>query len=387
MILRIFRRLLATSALAGAALVPAAAHAQGEPIRIGAVLSTTGPVGFIGDPQLKTLELHVKRLNEAGGILGRRIALTVYDDQSDPNNANTFAKRLIESDKVDVMLGGTVTPTALAMVPHAERAGVPFVATGASLTLVDPVKKWVFKTPHSDRMVAERILQDMKERGIARIAMLSETSGFGQSGRKEILAAAERFGIKVLGEETFGPKDTDVTPQFTKLRNLQDAQAMLVFCGAGSSPAVAIRNYAQMGMKLPVYMPHAAVNKEFIKLGGPVTEGVRMPTTGFVVPEALPDSDPQKKPSLDYYRTFKEAYGVDASPFGGNVADALAIAVDGIRRAGTTDKAKVRDAIEATSGLVGMNGIFTMSAKDHNGLRTDSLRMIEVRNAHFVLVK
>jgi branched-chain amino acid transport system substrate-binding protein len=379
--------MIRAAALVAAALTTALAHGQGEPIRIGAVLSATGPVGFIGDPQQKTLELHVKRLNEQGGLLGRKIALTVYDDQSDPNNANTFAKRLVESDKVDVLLGGTVSPSALAMVPYAERAGVPFVSTGGSLALVDPVKKWVFKTPHSDRMVAERILQDMKERGITRIALLSETSGFGQSGRKEVTAAAARFGVTVLGEESYGPKDTDITPQFTRLRNLQDAQAMLIFCGAGTSPAVAIKNYAQMGLKLPVYMPHAAVNQEFIKLGGVATEGVRMPTTGFVVPEALPADDPQKAPSLDYYRTFKEAYKTDASPFGGNVADALAIAVDAVKRAGSTDRAKVRDAIERTKGLVGLNGIFTMSPADHNGLTTDSLRIIEVRNGRFELVK
>lgn len=380
-------RLLRSAALAAACFAALGASAQDEPIRIGAVLSVTGPVGFIGDPQQKTLELHVKRLNDKGGVLGRKIALTVYDDQSDPNNANTFAKRLVESDKVDILLGGTVSPPALAMVPYSERAGVPFISTGGSLMLVDPVKKWVFKTPHSDRMVAERILQDMKERGITRIALLSETSGFGQSGKKEVNAAASKFGITVVGEESYGPKDTDVTPQFTRLRNLQDTQAMLIFCGAGTGPAMAVKNYAQMGMKLPVYMPHAAVNQEFIKLGGLAAEGVRMPTTGFVVPDALPDSDPQKKPSLDYYRTYKEAYKTDASPFGGNVADALAIAVDAIQRAGSTDRAKVRDAIESTKGLVGLNGIFTMSAADHNGLKTDSLRIIEVRNGRFELVK
>jgi branched-chain amino acid transport system substrate-binding protein len=119
---------LRTAALAAAGLVASlGVHAQGEPIRIGAVLSATGPVGFIGDPQQKTLELQVKRLNEQGGVLGRKIALTVYDDQSDPNNANTFAKRLVDTDKVDVLLGGTTTPSAMAMVPSAERAGVPFV--------------------------------------------------------------------------------------------------------------------------------------------------------------------------------------------------------------------------------------------------------------------
>jgi branched-chain amino acid transport system substrate-binding protein len=236
-------------------------------------------------------------------------------------------------------------------------------------------------------MVAERILQDMKERGIKQIALLTETSGFGQSGKKEVNAAAAKFGITVVGEESYGPKDTDITPQLTRLRSLQGAQAMLIFCGAGTSPAMAIKNYAQMGMKLPVYMPHAAVNQEFIKLGGAATEGVRMPTTGFVVPEALPASDPQKAPSLDYYRSYKEAYKQDASPFGGNVADALAIAVDGIRRAGSTDRAKVRDAIESTNGLVGLNGIFTMSGTDHNGLKPESLRIVEVRSGRFELVK
>lgn len=382
------RAFIRTAALAVAGLAASiVVHAQGTPIRIGAILSVTGPVGFIGDPQQKTLELHVKRLNDQGGVLGRKIELTVYDDQSDPNNANTFAKRLVDTDKVDVLLGGTVTPSAMAIVPNAERAGVPYVSTGGGLALVDPVKKWVFKTPHSDRMVAERILQDMQERGIKRIALLSETSGFGQSGRKEVTAAAARYGITVVGEESYGPKDTDITPQFTRLRNLQDVQSMLIFCGAGTSPAVAIKNYAQMGFKLPVYMPHAAVNQEFIKLGGAPTEGVRMPTTGFVVPDALKDNDPQKAPSLDFYRTYKEAYKVDASPFGGNVADALAIAVDAIKRANSTDKAKVRDAIETTKGLVGLNGTFTMTPANHNGLATDSLRIIEVRNGRFELVK
>ncbi len=366
-------------------LAAAGAHAQGEPIRIGAVLSVTGPVGFIGDPQQKAMEMDVKRLNDKGGVLGRKVVLTVYDDQSDPSNANTFAKRLVESDKVDVLIGGTVSPSALAMVPYAERAGVPFISTGGSLALVDPVKKWVFKTPHSDRMVAERILQDMKERGITRIAMLSETSGFGQSGRKEITAAAAKYGITVVGEESYGPKDTDITPQFTRLRALDGAQAMLIFCGAGTSPAVAIKNYAQMGMKLPVYMPHAAVNQDFIKLGGPATEGVRMPTAAFVVIDALQDGDPQKPVALDFYRNYKEAYGVDASPFAANTVDALALAVDGIRRAGSTDRAKVRDAIEGTKNLVGLNGIFTMSPTDHNGLKLESLRMVEVHDGHFVL--
>ena len=152
-------RLLCIATLATALALPLTAQAQGTaPIRVGAVLSTTGPVGFIGDPQLKVLELYVKRINEQGGLLGRKVELITYDDQSDPTNANTFTKRLIDSDKVDVLVGGTVTPSAMAMAAQAERAGVPYVSTGGGVALVEPVKKWVFKTQPTDRLVALRIL-------------------------------------------------------------------------------------------------------------------------------------------------------------------------------------------------------------------------------------
>lgn len=382
-------RIAAVSAglmLSLAAPVPAAAQAA-PPIRIGAVLSTTGPVGFIGDPQLKVLELYVKRINEQGGLIGRKLELVAYDDQSDPNNANTFAKRLIDSDKVDMMIGGTISPTALAMAPHAERAGLPYISTGGSAALVEPVKKWVFKTPPTDRLVAERILQDMKDKGIARIGLLSETSGFGQSGRKEVQGSAQKYGITVAADESYGAKDTDVTPQLTKIRSTPGLQAVLVFSGAGPAPAMALRNYTQLGMKLPVWMPHAAVNQELIKLAGSAAEGARMPTAAFVVVDALPDSDSSKAVGKAFYQTYKDAYKTDASPFGANTYDALMIAVDAIKRAGSTDKAKVRDAIERTQGLIGLNGTFRMSADDHNGLKMDSLRMVEVRDGRFTVGK
>lgn len=371
---------------AGLALAPAA-HAQTGPIKLGAVLSLTGPVGFIGDPQQKVLELQVKQLNEQGGILGRQVELVIYDDQSDPGNANTFAKRLIDSDKVDVLLGGTITPSAMAMVPHAERSAVPYVSFGGGASIVEPVKKWVFKTPPTDRLVAERILQDLKDHGHTHVALLAETSGFGQSGRKELTASAPKYGITIVTEETYGAKDTDVTPQLTKIRGTAGIQALIVFCGAGPSPAMAARGIAQLGLKLPVYMPHAAVNQELIKLAGAAAEGIRMPTAAFVVIDALAEDDPSKKIGREYYASYKSAYGTDASPFGSNAADALMIAIDALRRAGSIDKAKVRDAIEETDRLVGLNGTFTMSAEDHNGLDLDDLRMVEVREGRFVLAK
>jgi len=382
------RRHFSVALVAATAALPLTTFAQGAgPIRIGAVLSTTGPVGFIGEPQLKVLQLYVKRLNDAGGVLGRKLELVNYDDQSDPNNANTFTKRLIESDNVDVLVGGTVSPSALAMVAHAERAGVPYISAGGSVALVEPVRKWVFKTPPTDRLVAERILMDMKDKGITRVGMLSETSGFGQSGRKEVTASAQKYGITLVADETFGPKDSDVTPQLTKIRAAQGLQAVLLFTGAGPTPAMTLKNVAQLGIKLPVWMPHAAVNQELFKLAGAAAEGARMPTAAFVVIDAIADGDRSKTVGQGYYKAYKDAYGSDASPFGANVYDALMIVADALKRAGSTDKAKVRDAIEATKDLVGLNGTFTMSATDHNGLGMDALRMVQAQGGRFVMAK
>src|SRR5260370_13373314 len=139
-----------------------------------------------------------------------------------------------------------------------------------------------------------RLLQDMKERRHTKVGLLSETSGFGQSGRKEILDNAATDGITIVSDEKYGPKDTDITPQLTALKSTEGVQAILIFCGAGSSPSMAVKNYERLGIKLPLYLPHAVVNQEFLKLTGPASEGARMPTAIFVVPEAVPAGDPQK---------------------------------------------------------------------------------------------
>ena len=164
-----------------------------EPIKIGSVLSVTGPAAFLGDPELKTLQLYVEKLNKEGGLLGRPLQLIHYDDGSDANKANSFGKRLIEDDKVDIIVGGTTTGSTMSMVPLVEKAEVPFISLAGAVVIVEPVKKWVFKTPHTDRMAAEKVFEDMKKRGLTKVALLSETSGFGQSGKKETEAMAAKM--------------------------------------------------------------------------------------------------------------------------------------------------------------------------------------------------
>ena len=373
--------------VAGATLVLGAFGAlAAEPIKIGSVLSVTGPAAFLGDPELKTLQLYVDDINKKGGVIGRQLQLVHYDDGSDANKANGFAKRLIDDDKVDILVGGTTTGSTMSMVPLAEKSGTPFISLAGAVVIIEPVKKFVFKTPHTDRMAAEKVFEDMKKRGISKVALLSETSGFGASGKKETEAVAGKYGITLVANETYGPKDTDMSPQLTKIKGTPGVEAVFVF-GLGQGPAIVTKNYKQLGITLPLYQSHGVASDEFLKLAGPAAEGVRLPSPAQLIPEKLPANDPQKPIVTAYENTYKAAYKTDVSTFGGYAYDGLMLAVDAIKRANSTDKAKVRDALEATKGFVATSGTFNMSATDHMGLDLSSFRMLEVKGGDWTIVK
>jgi branched-chain amino acid transport system substrate-binding protein len=248
------------------------------------------------------------------------------------------------------------------------------------------VKRWVFKTPHTDRMAAEKVFEDMKKRGIAKVGLLSETSGFGQSGRKETQAVAAKYGITLVGDETYGPKDTDMTAQLTKLRGAPGVQAIFVF-GLGQGPAIVTKNYRQLGIELPLYHAHGVASDEFIRLAGAAAEGVRLPAAALIVAKQLSDSDPQKPVVTAYEKAYRERYKEDVSTFGGHAYDGLMMLADAIKRAGGTDRDKVRDALEATKGYMGTGGLVNMSATDHMGLDLSAFRMVEIRNGDWTLAK
>jgi branched-chain amino acid transport system substrate-binding protein len=272
----------------------------------------------------------------------------------------------------------------MSMVPLAERSGTPFISLAGAVVIVEPVKKFVFKTPHTDRMAAEKVFEDMKKRGITKVALFSETSGFGQSGKKETELVAGKYGITLVANETYGPKDTDMSPQLTKIKGTPGVQAVFVF-GLGQGPAIVTKNYRQLGITLPLYQSHGVASDEFLKLAGPAAEGVRLPSPAQLIGDKLPANDPQKPVVLAYDKAYKERYKQDVSTFGGYAYDGLMLAVDAIKRAGSTDKAKVRDAIEATKGYVGSSGKVNMSATDHMGLDLSSFRMLEVKNGDWTI--
>ena len=357
-----------------------------DPIKIGSIVSATGPAGYLGDPELKTLQLYIEKINLEGGILGRKIELTHYDDGSEANKANSFTKRLIESDKVDLIIGGTTTGSTMAMIPLAEKAGMPFISMAAGVAIIEPIKKWVFKVAPTDRMAAEKIFEDMKKNGITKIALLSETSGFGQSGSKETQGAAPKFGINIVANETYGPKDTDMTAQLTKIKATPGIQAVFVF-GAGQGPAIVTKNYRQLGLSLPLYQSHGVASEEYIKLAGPAADGVKLPAAALIIASQLAPTDAQKAVVSTYEKTFKERYKAEVSTFGGHGYDALMIALNAIKKVGSTDKGKVRDAIEATNGYLGTAGQFNLSATDHMGLNSSAFRLLEIKNGEWKLIQ
>jgi branched-chain amino acid transport system substrate-binding protein len=365
---------------------PVMAQRAPEPIRIGAVLSVTGPASFLGDPEDKTLRLYVNRINQAGGVNGRPLQLIVYDDAGDANRARTFATRLVEDDRVVAMVGGTTTGTTLAMRPVFEDARIPFISLAGGIEIIDPVQPFTFKTPHTDRMACEKIFADIRARGLTRVGMISGTDGFGQSMRGQCVRVAGAAGITIVAEESYGPRDSDMTPQLTRLRNATGIEAV-VNPGFGQGPAIVTRGYHQLGIRLPLYQSHGVASREFINLATPAAaEGVRLPAAALLIAEQLPAADPQRQVVLDYKTAFEREFNQPVSTFGGHAYDGLMILVEAMRRANSTDGTRLRDAIRATRGFVGTGGIVNMSATDHMGLDLSAFRMVEIRNGDWVLL-
>lgn len=381
-------KLSITTALAGTlALVLGFAAPAFADIKIGATVSETGPASFLGDPEAKTLKMLVEALNAAGGINGEKIEFVIYDDGGDPNKARTFATRLVEDDEVVAIIGGTTTGTTMAIMPVAEDAEIPFISLAGAIEIIDPVRPYTFKTPHTDRMACAKIFEDMKKRGFTKIGMISGSDGFGASMRKQCLAIIGDYGIEVLADETYGPTDADMTPQLTNIKGKDGVQAVLN-PGFGQGPAIVTRNYAQLAVGLPLYQSHGVASDSFIELAGAqAAEGVRLPGTALLVAGLLPESDPQYAVVKAYKEAYEKATGKPVSTFGGYAHDAFAILVDAIKRSGGSESSAIRDAIEATSGLVGTTGTVTMSATDHLGLDLSAFRMLEIQKGGWTIVE
>jgi branched-chain amino acid transport system substrate-binding protein len=355
-------------------------------VKLGAVLSVTGPASFLGDPEKKTLEMYVDHINTKGGVNGQKLQLVVYDDGADANAARTFATRLVEEDNVVAMVGGTTTGATLAMIPVFEEAQIPLISLAGAVQVIEPVRKWVFKTPHTDRMACQKIFADLKQRNLTTIALISGTDAFGKSMRDQCVAVAPQAGISIAHEESYGPRDSDMTPQLTNIKGKPGVQAV-INPGFGQGPAIVTRNYRQLGITLPLYQSHGVASKQFIELAGAAADGVRLPASALLVAEKLPANDPQKPVVVAYTDNYQQKTGQPVSTFGGHAYDGLMVFVEAAKRAGSFDKAKVRDEIEKTKDFIGTGGIVNMSPNDHLGLDLSAFRMLEIKGGDWTLVQ
>lgn len=374
-----------TTLMATVALTALPATTALADINIGASLAQTGPAAFLGDPEAKTLKMMVDQINADGGINGEQVKLFVYDDGGDANKAKTFATRLVEDDEVVAVIGGTTTGATMAMIPVFEDAEVPFISLAGAVEIIDPVKKWVFKTPHTDKMACAKIFEDLKARGITKIGMIAGQDSFGKSMQAQCKAIAGDYGVDIAADETYGPQDADMTPQLTNIKS-QDVQAVLN-PGMGQGPSIVTRNVKQLGMDVPLYQSHGVASKGFIDLAGKdATEGVRLPAAALLVADQLDDADPQKPVVTGYIDDYKKATNEDVSTFGGHAFDAMMMLKAAIERAGSTDPAAIRDQLEKTHGFVGTAGVVNMSPDDHLGLDLSAFKMLEIHDGDWTIV-
>ncbi len=351
--------------------------------KIGGVFAITGPASFLGEPERNTMLMIVDMVNEQGGINGVPLEAVIEDSVGDETKAVNAVKKLINSDKVLAIIGTTRSGTTMAVIPIVEKAETPLISCAAAETIVNPVRKWVFKTPQLDRHAADRIYGTMRDRGISRVAVMSATTGFGSAGREQLQNLASKYGMKIVADETYGPKDTDMTAQLTKIKGT-NAQAVVNW-SIVPAQAIVAKNMRQLGMVIPLYQSHGFGNIKYVEAAGSAAEGIIFPAGRLLAVDTVPDSDPQKKVLVEYKTLYEGKFNDPVSTFGGHAWDATWILVEALKKAGD-DKEGIRKSIENTKGFVGTGGIFNFSKTDHCGLGPEAFEMLVVKNGKFVVL-
>ena len=379
------KRLVVTISVVCCSVLMASIACASGTIKIGGLFAVTGPASFLGEPEKKTLEMLVKDANDKGGINGMKLEALIYDTTGDATKAVQLATKLIKDDKVSVIIGPSTTGESMAVIPVAEKEKIPLISCAAGIKITDPAKHWVFKTPANDHVAAEKILNYMTKQKQKTIAMLTVTDGFGSSGREQIKALAKQKGFTIVADEVYGPKDTDMTAQLTKIRGIKpDA---IICWGTNPGPAVITKNVKQLGLKVPLYMSHGVASKKFIELAGAdAAEGVMLPAGKLAVYDVLPKGDPQVKLLKEYDQAYKKTHGVEASTFGGYAYDAFLLVSAAIKKAGSSPE-QIRNGVEQTQKLISVSGIFSMTQKDHNGLDLTAFEMVKVTKGDWSLLK
>ncbi len=373
-------RLLVFSAV----LLASTAVLAAEPIKIGALFSVTGPPSFLGEPERNTAQMVVDEINKSGGIKGRPLELVVYDTGGDATKAVQWVNKLIKDDQVVAIIGPSTTGETMAVKSVTEKEQIPLISCAAGSKITEPVNPWTFKTAQNDGLAVAKIFEHLQRHKISKVAILTVSDSFGSSGREQLKAQAVKYGINLVVDDTYGPKDTDMTAQLTKIRG-SEAQAIICW-GTNPGPAIIAKNVKQLGITLPVYMSHGVSSKKFIELAGDASEGIILPSGKVIVADVLPGGDAQKKALLAYVQSYKLKFGVEGDHFGGHAWDAVMLLKKAIEQGGGSPAA-IRDNLEKISAFAGIGGVFSFSSQDHAGLTKEAFVLVQVKNKDWALVE
>jgi branched-chain amino acid transport system substrate-binding protein len=369
-------------------LLLAAGCAKGpetEPYVVGGIFSITGPASYLGEPERNTMEMLAASINAAGGIKGHPLKVVIYDDEGDVTKARLHAEKLLTKDGAISIIGPSLTHTSMTVLDITQKAKLPLISCAAGVGITAPADKrqWVFKTAQTDQMAVSRIYQYLQKQGTTKVAILTVSTGFGVSGKGQLISQAPQYGIQVVAQEVFGEKDTDMTPQLTKIRGT-DAQVVICW-GTGPAPALVAKNMKQLGLTLTLIQSHGAASQKFIELAGDAGEGILLPAGKLAVYTQLPDTDPQKAVCKAYADQYQAKFKKPVSSFGGYAYDALNMLTKVLNQSGK-DKEKIRSGLEGIKNYVGVSGVFNMSPEDHNGLTPAAFVMVKIDKGQFKLV-
>lgn len=368
-----------------AVLAISATMAVAGTIKVGAILAVTGGASFLGGPEARTIEMLAEEINAKGGINGNKIELLIKDSGGSPEKAISFAKQLIEEEKVFAIIGPSTSGETLKIKQICEAGKTILLSCAAAEAIVDPVAKYVFKTPQKDSHAAQKIFTTMKEMGIAKIAVVSGNTGFGQAGKAQLEKLAPANGIQILANEVYDSKATDLSAVVAKLMANKEIQAVINW-SIVPAQAIVAKNMRQAGWNVPLFQSHGFGNIKYVEAAGAAAEGIIFPAGRLLIAGELPESNPQKAVLVKYAKDYEAKYKETASTFGGHGYDAFMILARAIAQAGS-DREKARDAIENMQGFVGTGGVFNFTAADHNGLDIDAFAMLTVKNGKFVEYK
>ncbi len=380
------RIILSTLPLVAASLFLAAPARAAEPVKIGTILSVTGPAAFLGQDMKDGAQLAVDEINAAGGIDGRKVEWTFYDAQSETQRSIGFARRLLNNDKVDIIVGGgSMSGIALAMSPLAEAAKVPFISTEGAAGIVSPVSEhqWAFKSTVDDYLVLHRLADYFDKKGIKKVALLADTSGFGQSATEQLKIVAGERKLDVV-YESFGPSDTDLIPQLTRIRD-SGAKAIIAWTVTPAG-VVFLKQAQQLGLDESTQLIHGYgfVAGRYMELAGTAANRLLLLSQKFVVGDQLPDNDPVKSKIITLTENFQKRFNRVPNQFVAQTYDAIYLAREALAKGGN-DREKVRTALEQTQNYSTASGVFSFSKEKHSGLAKDSIVLVNWANGRFNL--